>query len=293
MEIFKYSLPLVRLQTFLMYKITSFPYAIYKHNLYSYLIPQNEFIGVDEQSDQFFITLTRENILGCFRTHPDTLLCRNSFPVFNTNSINNCELNILLRRNDTSSCDIRIINSTEDLWIKLEKPNTYLYNLPTPKNLKLICPNEKSESLEIQNAGIISIKEGCSVLSSSVRITGFQTLHKYHFKSVITPKLQFHINITYEVVRIVNNYGYQIPPIGVSNIIGDGQTKKLYSISSSINDLIKFEKYSLDKLTPRSMKLDLCWILMIIIIVTAIISFVVLKYGYKIYQRIWPLVIMT
>lgn len=286
----KYSLPLVRLQKFLMYKITSFPYAINKHNLYSYLIPHNEFIGIDEQSDQFYITLTREEILGCFRTHPDTLLCRNSFPIFNTNSINNCELNILLKRNDTSSCNIRIINSTEDLWIKLEKPNTYLYNLPMPKNLKSVCPNEKSESVEIQNAGIISIKEGCSVLSSSLRITGFQTLQEYHFQSVITPKLQFHINISYEVDRIVINYGYQIPPIEASNIIGDGQTKKLYSISSSINDLIKFEKYSVEKLTPRAMKSDLWWILIIIIIIGAVITFVVLKYGYKICQRIWPLI---
>lgn len=71
----KYTLPLVRLQKFLMYKITSFPYAINKHNLFSFMIPNNEFIGVDEQSDQFFITMTREEILGCFRTHPDTLLC--------------------------------------------------------------------------------------------------------------------------------------------------------------------------------------------------------------------------
>lgn len=283
----KYSLPLVRMQTFLLHKVTSFPYSIGK-NLYSFLIPRNEFIAIDEKSDLFFITLTKKEVQECFRTHSDTLLCRNSFPIFNSNVHNNCELNILLKRNDTTACDIRVLNSTGDLCIKLEKPNTYLYNLPKPTKLKLVCPHKKSDAAFLTDAGIISIKEGCLITTPSITITAFQSIEKVHFKSEVAPMLEFHINISDEVDRIIKTYEYQLPSIEASNIIGDGQSKKLFSISSSINDLYKFEKYSKAKLTPKTMNEEIIWmIITIIICIAAITTFIVLKFGYKIYLTIW------
>lgn len=233
--------------------------------------------------------MTKEDVQDCIMTHSDTLLCRNSFPIFDSNVHNNCELNILLKRNDTTACDIRVLNSTGDLWIKLEKPNTYLYNLPEPTKLKLVCPHKKSGAAFLINEGIITIKEGCSITTPSITITAFQTYEKVHFKSETAPILEFHINISDEVDRIIKTYEYQIPSIEASNIIGDGQSKKLFSISSSMNDLYKFEKYSKAKLTPKTMQEDLFWIVTIIIVIAAITTFIVLKFGYKIFQNIWTL----
>lgn len=285
----KYSVPLVGLRKFLLHKITSFPFSLGESNLFSFVIPRYEYIAIDEDNNRFFITLTNKETQSCFHTFADTLLCKNTFPIFNANLKSNCELNILLRRNDTSSCDLRIINSTADLWIKLEKPNTYLYNVPSKQRLQLICPNTKTSSAFIENAGIIKLREGCTVSSENVRITGFETIETNEVINLrtITPSINFHINVANEVHRLVNENEFEIPQIDYSYIIGNGEIQKLHDISASINDLYKYEKQTKQKITPKTIKNDLVWIFIIILIFFIITTFIVLKYGYKFYQKLW------
>lgn len=282
----KYSVPLVSLRKFLLHKITSFPYSLDKRNLYSFIIPRYEYLAMDEDNNRFFITLTNKEIQSCFHTFTDTLLCKNTFPIFNTHLKSNCELNILLQRNDTSSCDLRIINSTADLWIKLEKPNTYLYNVPSKQRLQLICPNTKSSSAFIENAGIITLRKGCTVSSENVRITGFETIETINLRT-ITPPIEFHINVANEVNRIVKEHDFEIPQIDYSNIIGNGEIQKLYDISASINDLYKYENQTKQKTTPETIKNDLTWIFIVIAILFSITTIIVLKFGYVFYQKLW------
>lgn len=280
----KYSLPLTNTQQFLLHKMTSFPYLL-NNNIYSFIIPRNEYIAIDNNSNKFFITPTNEDIQSCFRISQDTLLCKHTFPIFNKDTNKNCEMNILLHNVDTSLCNIRMINSTSDLWIKLEKANTYIYNLPTKKHLKLVCPNMRSENVDLKDAGIITIKEGCSINYEELRITGYQNMQSNNFITII-PFVKFHVDLVDELNKIMNNteIKIEIPRIEQSNIVNTGEIKKLFDMSYNLDELHALETSLKEKISPKVMKDDLniysIWLIIFLVIIVILIVMYLFKKCY-------------
>lgn len=213
--VLRFSIPLVEPRKFILYKVISAPHRNDSNESFSFIVPRNEYIGYDGLSEKF-VTLTLDELRNCHRIDAKEMVCKQTFPVISVANNSGCEINLLQNTNQTTSCDFRQSNLTEELWIKLQSPNTYLFTLPMSQVAAIVCPNSRTK-LYLQDTGIISLAQRCRIKSERVEIVAFQTIETKTFKNFTSPR--FNVSIAAEIDKAKHIKSLQNPklPSHISN----------------------------------------------------------------------------
>ncbi|KAH9637376.1 hypothetical protein HF086_011989 [Spodoptera exigua] len=137
------------------------------------------FIAYNLHKDTAFL-LSEEDLKSCTHIPSDILLCSLNMPIYDL-------------KMKQSICDIKIINhahlcksvkaSCEERWIKLHRPNTWLYTCCPECQVRIICANGVTMTHLINN-GIITLGQGCTLKGDTFSIYAhnnfFSNLNIHH-----------------------------------------------------------------------------------------------------------------
>lgn len=276
-----FSIPLVSPKSYQLYKATSLPYYM-DRGLFAFVVPKHEYFAV--HTDKYeFIDINAQELEKCYKINSNYFICKQEFPLFSRFHSNACELNVLLESNKTEQCDTRVANMTNELWIKIEKFNSYIYTIPTTQFVHITCFNE-TESLHLYGTGILTISPGCKLKSNSMEIIGFQTFRSNIFRN-FTHSTPLKVNISKHIETLFQFPTFELPPIQNSELISTGENARLADISTGIRELTEMEENLSKKMSPRALQEKMGLIKIILIILGIIIALIVLKYIYKKFSK--------
>ncbi|KAF9407241.1 hypothetical protein HW555_012666 [Spodoptera exigua] len=163
--------------------ISQILYSVYwtketRTTLYQFLTSVS-FIAYNLHKDTAFL-LSEEDLKSCTHIPSDILLCSLNMPIYDL-------------KMKQSICDIKIINhahlcksvksSCEERWIKLHRPNTWLYTCCPECQVRIICANGVTMTHLINN-GIITLGQGCTLKGDTFSIYAhnnfFSNLNIHH-----------------------------------------------------------------------------------------------------------------
>lgn len=230
----RFSIPLIENKKYTLFKVTSAPQRTDLINgTFKFIVPRNEFIAFDSFEEKF-ATLTVDEVKNCHRIHSKHLVCKQTFPIMAANDNSGCEINLLRNGNMSSSCDIRTANFTDELWVQLQHPNTYLYTIPKALSVTILCSHSRT-TLLLQDTGIISIAHRCRIKTDRVEIVAFQSIESKIFRN-FGASSKINVNITAEIIKAKQMKSLNIPNFNGSNVpISD--FKKLSQINDNLNEL--------------------------------------------------------
>lgn len=233
--IVRFSIPLVENKKYTLYKATSAPRRENSSNAtFKFIVPHNEFIAFDSFEDKF-AQLTIDEVKNCHRIHSKHLMCKQTFPIMVADKSFGCEINLLRNGNMSSTCDVRTSNFTDELWVQLQQPNTYLYTIPKALSATVLCSHSRT-TLLLQDTGIISIAHRCRIKTDRVEIVAFHSMESKVFRK-FSPSTKMNINITAEIIKAKLMKSTIIPNLNLTNGLSDEDFKKLSEINDQLNDL--------------------------------------------------------
>lgn len=230
----RFSIPLVENNKFTLYKATSAPHRNTTNETFSFIVPHNEYIGVDSFKEKF-VTLTLDELKNCHRITNEHLVCKQSFAIMTANNHLGCEINLLRNTSMSGSCDYRTANLTEELWVQLQQPNTYLYTLPQPLTVVVICSHSRTSVL-LQGTGIISVAHRCRIKTERVEIVAFQSIESKMFRKFADTH-KFNVNASSEIVKAKGIKSIRIPNLRMPNALHNGDPEKVAQISDDLGNL--------------------------------------------------------
>ena len=164
--IFVIRIPLAVDETYDLYKLIPFPTKIFD-NKFIYVKPRQEYLLINEQRTIFSLL---PNMEKCKHVHPELLICETDKPLFTRLKNRMCEVELLSETTVIpKDCNIKIIQLESEIWEKIHFFNTWVYVVPNPTDLKVICPNGTKEYL-IENSGAISLNSECWALTPSIQL---------------------------------------------------------------------------------------------------------------------------
>lgn len=232
--IVRFSIPLVESKKFILYKATSAPRRNVSDEAFNFIVPRNEYIAYDG-FDEKFATLTLDEIKNCHRIHSKHFVCKQTFPIMSAHNNGGCEINLLRNRNISSNCDLRTANLTEEIWVQLQQPNTYLYTLPKSVSITILCSHSRT-SLQLHGTGVIAIAQRCRIKTDHVEIVAFQTMESKIFRGLSVSN-KFNLNISSEIIKAKEIKNVEIPDFQLSTDMNDENFKKIAQMNVHLNDL--------------------------------------------------------
>lgn len=270
--IITFSIPLISSNHYTLYKTTSLPYRI-KGNLFSYIIPNHEYVALDKFKEKY-VAITEDEIDQCFQIDSNKLICKQTFPILTAVSTKTCEVNLLRRENISNECDIRIANLTSELWIRLRQPNKYIYVFPHEELMIVKC-DEKTMDKHYSDVGIISYGEDCQIKNKNVEIQALKTITTEKIINY-TPNITTYINMFNEIENMEKLLGFEIPETKIPQIVNFGEKRKLQDISKNFEELKNIEQHLQLQTTPTHLKNNIS-ILTKSLILIAIITLVIVS----------------
>jgi hypothetical protein len=159
------SIPVIRITVFQLYKIHILPRKIANtDSLYSFLIPKSEYIATEPNWEEF-VYLSEKEIANC-KTNPSiSLVCETQNPILLSTHADSCEMNILKNHEISKYCETRVSRINQELWIKLEEKDSWLFTSPAESFIFGRCMNSSNVPYKIIDSGILRIAEGCTAQS--------------------------------------------------------------------------------------------------------------------------------
>lgn len=231
------TIPLINRESFTLIKPTSFP-LIMKKSIFGFVTPSHDFIALDPLFEKY-VYLSNDELNTCHHIDNNHLICKSANPIMNAGSVDICEIEMLRKSNDTHMCDIRAVNLTKELWIKLHKPNTWIYVFPKPVHLFINCNNSISTSV-VEGTGMISIQPFCRIKTDSVIISG----HRIR-ESVLQLNSTHRIdttNLLNSLYEIINTSELAIPAITAPKVIEIDRREELNELSVSLKELERMQE---------------------------------------------------
>lgn len=237
--VLRISVPLVEMRNFVLYKVISVPRRNENNatdgndETFSYVMPRNEYIALDAANEQF-VTLNLEDVRNCHRIDEKNLICKQTFPIMAIQNNLACEINLLRNTNNTNTCDFRAMPKlTDEIWVKLQRPNTYLYSLPMEQTVSIVCPNSRTK-LQLKDTGIIQLASKCRIKTEHVEIVAFQTIETRKLHR-LTPAAKFNTSATDEMAKVKNVKSLSDPQLPTH--ISNDDVNRLTQIRSSVDVL--------------------------------------------------------
>lgn len=280
--IIKFSIPLVSTKKYILYKGTSMPYRI-KDNLFSYIVPHHEYVALDTFYEKY-AAISEQEISNCFHVNITNLVCKQTFPILAAYKTKTCEINLLRSMNISDECNVRVANLTSELWIKLRRPNTYIFTFPQKVLLQVDCPIHK-EKTHLRGSGIISYSPGCTIKTDDVEIQAFQTLESEVINQFI-PTVKLDLDVPNDVIKMTQAYDMHIPTINIPHIVNFGEKDKLNEISSAFLQLKLLEQSLREQTTPSHLKRNVSNQFLVLCIIIFATLCIVAKLVYRHYLKI-------
>lgn len=275
--IISFTIPLVTVQDFFVYKVTTLPYRI-QNNLFSYLIPTHDYIALDSFKEKY-VYLSNEELSNCHTISSTSLACPQTTPIMASIISGLCEINILKQVEELDNCNYRIGNFTQEIWVKLRKTNTWLYTFPKRENVYIECGNEVTTQF-LTGTGIIAISPDCKIKTDRIIISGFKVTESTLIKEVI-PEIKIGINLNRTLNEFLQLKDVKLPNMSTPSIINYGQNYKLEALGLELKELEELKQNYNYNWSPQQVRKDL-WILYIIVSIIIIISILaIFKFGHK------------
>ncbi|XP_031623755.1 uncharacterized protein LOC116341043 [Contarinia nasturtii] len=234
--VLRFSVPLVEMKNFIVYKILKLPYRN-QSNEFSFISPKNEYIALDSPNEQFF-TLTLDELKSCHKINAKHRICKQSFPIRRTTDDLGCEINLLRNTNVTHTCDIKTSNLTEDIWEKLQKPNTFLYTLTKAQTVEIICPHSRTK-LIFQDTGIITLSQKCRIKTERIEIRALEKTEQKNVHDLI-PSAKFNSSAAIDVEK--SKHIKSLSNSKLPEYLSEDDINQLTQISDNINHLKEIYK---------------------------------------------------
>lgn len=245
--IVSFSIPLVDTKLYALHKVTSLPYRI-KDNLFGFILPTHDFLALDKLNEKY-VYLSNEELNACHHIGESSLVCQLTNPVMNANSAKLCEISLIKKANYDKVCNVRIANFTDEVWIKLRRPNTWVYVLPNEVNIYIKCGSKVVNNL-LEGTGFISIEDNCSIKSDNLIISAYKVTESHVIEGTIPSVELEDFNITMRAVFDLGNFS--LPLIETPKIIENGQSNKLREMSVELRNVKKIQLERLNKWSVRN-----------------------------------------
>lgn len=185
--LFKIITPLIREEIYDVYNTIPIPKRINDNN---YTIIQPEFkTFIIERKRKTYAPFkeTDANIQhDCKKLDDQLFLCKLHSPMFLVHARKNCEIGMLTTSTlDHSVCIEKPYALTEQLWIWLRTPNSYLFLSPSPTSISFNC-QDANEAERISN--FVYIHTDCDIMSDNVIISStnsYQSIIHTNIRHVI------------------------------------------------------------------------------------------------------------
>lgn len=233
--VIRISIPLVDAKKFMLYRTISVPYRNDTNDTYNFIKPRHEYIAIDNRNGKF-LTLTNDELNACHRFDSKNLICKQTFPIVSVEAnFNNsdCEINMIRNGEQSGSCDTQTVDFSEEIWVKMiQHPNTYLYTLPKPQHVVVVCPNTRTK-IHLDGVGIISLAQRCRIKTERLEIVAYQSMESKIIRS-FTQLPASNIIVSMEIERAKNVKSLTDP--NLPTIDHDG-TNKVTAIHNDLNGL--------------------------------------------------------
>lgn len=283
--VIRISIPLVDAKKYMLYHTISVPYRNDTNDTYNLIKPRHEFIAIDHRHGKF-LTLTNDELNACHRLDSKNLICKQTFPIVSVNAnYNNCDCEIsMIRTGEPSmSCEAESVDFSEEIWVKmLQHPNTYLYTLPQPQHVAVVCPNTRTK-IQLDGTGIISLAQRCRIKTERLEIVGYQSMESKimrSFAQLPTP----HIIASMEIERAKNVKSLSDPNLPALNPDGTKNVTKIHTDLNSLNigdRILKATVLDAIGATDGDHTINPVWLIIIcvvVIVVIVLIAAVCFKY---------------
>jgi flagellar basal body-associated protein FliL len=272
-----FTIPLVSMEEFTLYKVTSYPNRIVD-SYFNYIVPTFEYIALDKFK-LHHVYLNNEEINNCHSVKGDRLVCKHTSPIMTSHNTKICEVKLLQNEPLSDECDVRIGNLTREVWIKLRQPNSWIYTFPEEETVHVGCDSQISDK-KVKGSGILTISAGCEINTNNILIKGFWTAETHIYKSFI-PSFKTNSNLIETVTEFKKIEKFDLKPIVHPNIVNFGQKEKLVEMSLSLNEIKRMENELQNFYTPADVKNRIGWIAIIISLLITLVILVYCRYGYK------------
>lgn len=281
------TIPLIDTKEYHLYKVTSFPNHLYD-NFYQFIIPNNEYIAIDEYREKF-ISFTNQELTNCHNVRPNDqhslLTCMGLSPRMDIKvDRDDCEITLLTKDTVSENCNLRVSNITSELWLKLRKPNSWIYVFPNKQIIYIGCLNHQVIEQVLEGTGIISIHEDCNIKTDKIFIQAYKIYQKEILMEVI-PYGHLHVDINNTITQFTNLTKAKIKAITTPSVITFGQNDKLKEVSSNLNELIKLEDEIINKYSPYELREGITFMSYTARITIAIVIVILARLIYKKYKK--------
>jgi hypothetical protein len=161
-----------------LYKMHPLPIPQYANNLTAsaYIIPQTTYIALshDKRSYSF---LNNKQLDKCKHV-PHVHICTNDQPIYDAGENMACEYRLLNQpsKDALRQCNLHMSTNVLPTWIHLDSIDSWLYSIPKPTTVQILCPGEQHELKLLNGIGILQLKPRCSARQGHVTLPGMTTL---------------------------------------------------------------------------------------------------------------------
>lgn len=275
--IISFSIPLVTMTDFNIYKITSVPNRI-QGNYFNFVVPTYEYVALDKYKINY-ITMTHDEMDNCHHIGGLKLACKQTSPIMTSHNTELCELKLLRNEGNLSDCNIRISNLTSEIWIKLRQPITWIYTFPKEETVHISCDNDVFNQ-QVIGTGILSIAMGCEIKTEHILIKGFRTSETIVYKKII-PSVKNAFNFNNTVSQFLNVEKFSMKNVIHPNIVNFGQKEKLQAISMGLNEIKALEESLQFAYSPAEVRNRMIWLSILILIIAVAVSTIVGRFAFR------------
>lgn len=231
--IISFTIPLVNTRQYHLYKITSLPYRIYE-SIFGFISPSNDYVALNKVNEKY-VFLSNNELNQCHNIFSKSLLCQLSNPIVIANKINLCEINIIKQIDSSKTCVTRLANFTEEVWIRLREPNSWIYVLPHKTNVYVSCSNAVANNV-LLGTGKITIGVDCYIQTDNVKIVGHKTTENHAIIQNIIPQTDIYSkHLSNNHLKFIN----KVTAIDTPVIIEFGQSDKLKGLTFTLEQIEK------------------------------------------------------
>lgn len=196
---------------------------------YAAIRPDAMYISLNEDADSFY-NLQEDELREC--TFSDnTYICPTIFPLRKIRHTTYCDVELLLNKNiKTHNCQIVLKELTDTYWKSLATPGTWIYSTVEKEKIRIECPNT-TRYAEIEDSGIITIKQGCKIRTKSTTIS-HPSVHVTEFEQPYIPTNNLSISDLYEPIQTKYH-------VALTDATKEIWTTNNSQIEVTFNDIIK------------------------------------------------------
>nr|XP_023022049.1 uncharacterized protein LOC111510369 isoform X1 [Leptinotarsa decemlineata] len=163
--IFIMKIPLVDYRKFNIHKITSMPIPV-SSNKFAFILPQEPFLLVDNNDQEFMLISQREFKDFCQETSKNRYFCKQTQHVSSVYSSKVCEIKLFTTATKIpDSCDKRKLVLEEPTFLQLQKQRSWIYVVPEDKSIIITCGSSR-HTIALKGTGFISFAENCMARTS-------------------------------------------------------------------------------------------------------------------------------